>query len=59
MKIAFYFVLLGGLGAKLEVMGALSGGCVTPYSAWEVAEGPAVTGMQAKSLRRSAVSLFS
>ena len=45
MKIAFYFVILGGLEAKLEVVGALSGGCVTPYDASEVAEGRAVTGM--------------
>ena len=53
MKIAFYFVLLGGLGAKLEVVGALSCGCVTAYGTWEVAEGRAVTGMRATAPRRS------
>ncbi len=53
MKIAFYFVVLGGLEAKLQVVGALSGRCVTPYDALEVAEGRAVTGMQVTASRRS------
>ncbi len=53
MKIAFYFIVLGGLQAKLEVVGALSGGCVTPYDASEVAEGRAVTGLRVTASRRS------
>ncbi len=53
MKIAVYFVVLGGLEAKLEVVGALSGGCIMPYDALEVAEGRAVNGMQVTASRRS------
>ncbi len=53
MKIAFYFVFLSGLEAKLGLLEALSGGYVTPYDASEVAEGRAVTGVRVTASRRS------
>ena len=53
MKNVFYFVILGGLELKLEVVGALSGGCVMPYDASEVAEGRTVTCMRVTASRKS------
>ena len=59
MKIAFYFVLLGGLEVKLAVVRALSSGYATPYGTWKVTGGHAVTGFLAGALKRAMVSLFS